>query len=226
MMNLMENCNSGTGTEVSGTDIRVTSQEDFVNSVYSSVDKTSALRLDQLRNEDGIVPTCKLGCCHCCRYHILINIAEIHTMVQYIKRELSKNQINGLRVRTQQWHAWDNSRPDRHPSVKIEEQEDFSTYVHCCPLLVDGACSVYPVRPVVCRTHYVSSPSSLCFATKDPESTEDPPVAITSVLTATSSFSRPIRARIEKTGLEYSRSIMLLPHWLAIEMDWDFAISQ
>ena len=85
-----------------GADITITPIENFVNGVYSSVDEATACGLDRLRSEDGIIPTCKLGCCHCCRYHILMTIAEAHTLAQYVKRELSADQINNLRMRTQQ----------------------------------------------------------------------------------------------------------------------------
>jgi len=166
-----------------------------------------------------------LGCCHCCRHHIIMNIAEAHNLAQYVKRELSVDQINDLRMRTQQWHEWDNSRPGRYPSTKIDEQTDLSNYDPCCPLLVDGACSAYPVRPVVCRTHFVRSHPQSCRAANDPESTEDAPVVLTSIVTAASPYSMAIRDHIENAGLDFSRSIMLLPHWLAIEMGWDFAIS-
>ena len=224
-MNLVENSNSGIGPEESGVDIPITRREDFVNGVYSSVDEATACRLDRLRSEEGIIPTCKLGCSHCCRYHILMNIAEAHALAQYVKRELSVDQINELRMRTQQWHEWDNSRPGRYQSANIGEQTDLSNYDHCCPLLVNGACSAYPVRPVVCRTHFVCSDPQSCTSVNDPESTEDAPVVLTSVVKATSPFSMAIRDHIENAGLDFSRSIMLLPHWLAIEMDWDFAIS-
>jgi hypothetical protein len=30
-----------------------------------------------------------------------------------------------------------------------------------------------------------------------------------------------LRAGIENAGLDFSRSIMLLPHWLALEMGWE-----
>ncbi|MES0362736.1 MAG: hypothetical protein ABUK14_02185, partial [Desulfobacteria bacterium] len=103
MMNFIENSNCGMGPEEFGADISVTPQENFVNGVYSSVDEATACGLDRLRSEDGIIPTCKVGCCHCCRYHILTNIAEAHTLAQYVKRELSVDQINDLRMRTQQW---------------------------------------------------------------------------------------------------------------------------
>lgn len=179
----------------------------------------------RLRSEEGIIPTCKLGCSHCCRFHILTNIAEAHTLAQYVKRNLSTDQINALRIRTQQWHEWDNSRPGRYPSANMDKQTNFSNYDHNCPLLENGACSVYPVRPVVCRTHFVSSPPLFCFAANDPESTADAPVVLTSVLTETSPLSRAIKDHIEKSGFDFSRSTMLLPQWLAIEMGWDFAIS-
>ncbi len=222
---MIENGNFGMGPEEFRADIPITLQENFVNYVYSSVDEATACELDRLRNEDGIVATCKLGCCHCCRYHIRTNIAEAHTLAQYIKREWSADQINDLRMRTQQWHEWDNSRPGRYPSANIDEQTDLSNYGYCCPLLVNGACSAYPVRPLVCRMHFVCShPLSGCAA-NDAESTEDAPVVLTSIVTAASPFSLAIRDHIENAGLDFSRSIMLLPHSLAIEMDWDFAIS-
>ena len=224
-MTLIENSNLVMSDEEFGADIPITPRESFVNSVYSSLDEATASRLDQLRSEDGIVPTCKLGCCHCCRYHILTDIAEAHTLAQYVKRELSADQINDLRMRTQQWHEWDNSRPGRCQSASVDGQTDLSNYDHYCPLLVNSACSVYPVRPVVCRTHFVCSHLLSCRAVHDPESTEDAPVVLTSVVTTTSPFSMAIRDHIENAGLDFSRSIMLLPHWLAIEMGWDFAIS-
>jgi hypothetical protein len=224
MMNLTENGNF-VGHEKFGADIPITPQENFVNGVYSSADVATACGLDRLRTENGIIPTCKLGCCHCCRYHILTNIAEAHTLAQYVKREFSVDQISELRMRTQQWHEWDNSRPGRYPSANTDEQADLSNYDHCCPLLVNGACSAYPVRPVVCRTHFVCSHPLSCRAANDPESAEDAPVALTSLVTATSPFSMAIRNHIENAGLDFSRSIMLLPHGLAIEMGWDFAIS-
>ena len=225
MIDLTENGNFGMCSEEFGADIAITPQENFVRDAYMAVDEAIACGLDRLRSEDGIIPTCKLGCCHCCRYYILTNIAEAHTLAQYIKRELSVEQINDLRMRTHRWHEWDNSRPGRYPSANIAEQTDFSNYDPCCPLLVNGACIAYPARPLVCRTHFVCSNPLSCSAANDPESKEDAPVVLTSIVTAASPFSTAIRDHIENAGLDFSRSIMLLPHWLAIEMGWDFAIS-
>lgn len=216
----------GLGAKKAAAYIPITLEEAFMNGMYSSVDKSTASGLDRLRREEGITPSCELGCNHCCRHHVVADTAEAHTLAQFVKREFSPEQIDDLETRTRQWHAWDNSRPGRVPSVNIGGQSDLSDYDHCCPLLVEGACSVYPVRPVVCRTHYVSSDPLSCAVTKVSISSEDAPVKLTTVIKDSKPFSKAIREHIEDSGLDYSRSKMLLPQWLAIKMGWDFALSQ
>jgi len=198
--------------------------EDFVQGVYLSLDEAIARHLNRLRSQAGIVSSCKAGCCHCCRYLILINIAEARTLAQYVEREMSADQIDDLRLRTRKWHEWNDSGPGRYLSAPVGEAKDSSDYTHCCPLLVDGVCSAYPVRPVVCRAHFVSSDPWLCRAANDPKSTEEPPAVLVSVAAAARRSSMAIKDRIEQSGLEFTRSQMLLPHWLATEMGWDFSV--
>jgi len=213
------------GPDESGADMPLSQQERFVHSVYTAADAAIQNELDRLRERDGIVPSCKKGCCHCCRHHILMDRTEAHALLQFVRRELSSDQIDGLRHRTHQWHALDQSAPGRGPSARIHGSMDLSDYTRCCPLLVDGACIAYPVRPMVCRVHLVSSDPHLCYAVHEPALTEDDPTVLTSVAAATAPSSRALADRVDQTGVDYSRSLMLLPHWLAIEMDWPFAIS-
>ncbi|MBA4394403.1 MAG: hypothetical protein C0407_12700 [Desulfobacca sp.] len=203
----------------------ITPQEHFVKNVYASLDQATASRLERLQSEEGIRPSCKPGCSHCCRYLIPTNIAEAHTLAQYLKREWSKEQIIDLRIRTQQWSQWDKSQPGRYPFPGIDRQTNPANYEPCCPLLIDNVCSAYPVRPVVCRTHFVCSHPLSCAAANQPGSAEPAPVVLSSVVKAAGRFSIAIKNRIETTGMEFTRSIMLLPQWLAFNMGWDFAIA-
>jgi hypothetical protein len=203
----------------------ITSRERFVNGVYASMDEAISARLHRLEVDEGLRPTCAEGCCHCCRYYILTNMAEAHTLAQHVRREWAEGQINELRVRTHQWHVWDSSRPGRRVSTKIDKQVDLSHYEDCCPLLINGACSVYPVRPAVCRSHFVSTSSLSCRALNHPGSAVETPVALASLVAAADLFCRIIKDHVEKAGLDYDRTRMLLPQWLAIEMGWDFGLS-
>ena len=225
-MNLVEKGKLRMGTQEFAADLPVTLEERFVKAVYSSVDEAIEDVLDRLRREPGIVPSCKLGCCHCCRYHIVMNIAEARTLAQYVKREFSPKQRKDLRIRTQRWHEWADFLRGRRPSADGAGQAaDPSHFAPCCPLLVSGACSAYGVRPLVCRSHFVSSHPLSCLAANDPKSAKESPLVIELFLTVTNPFSMAIRDHIEKAGLDYSRSMTLLPHGLAIEMGWDFALS-
>lgn len=211
------------GSDKFGIDLLNNRQENFVNSVYSSVDESAERELNRLYVEEGIIPTCKPGCFRCCGQHILTNIAEVQALAHYIRRKFSRDRIEDLRVRTQQWHEWDATRSGRHHATHIDEQLAFSAY-HYCPMLVEGECSAYAMRPVICRTHFVCSDPSDCRPFYDPKSIKDGPVALASVKVATNPFSVRIKDRIENAGFNFYDSSMLLPHGLAIEMNWDFAI--
>lgn len=214
-------CRSGE----TGAGLPISPSEQFVTRLYDSADMATARELERQRSENGIVPTCALGCCQCCRFLVVLNIAEAYALVQYVKRVFAAEQIHTLRLRTLQWHEWDNSRPGRFAAADTDDAADFSGYQHFCPLLVNGSCSAYPVRPMACRTHFVTSDALFCQAANDPQTTEDTPVVMQSVIHAASLVSKAMRDYVESTGRDFSQSNMLLPHWLAVQMDWDFAIA-
>jgi Fe-S-cluster containining protein len=213
-----------TGSDKLGIDFLDTRQKHFVSNVYSSVDEAAGCELKRLYVEEGIISSCKPGCFYCCGQHIQTNIAEAQALGHFIKHEFSRRQIEDLRIRTQQWHEWDEIRIGRRNVTHSDEQPAFSTYQYC-PLLVEGQCRAYSMRPLICRTHFVCSNPSACRNISNPESVEDDPKVLATVLVVTNPFLARIRDSIETTGLNFNRSIMLLPQWLAIEMNWDFAIS-
>jgi hypothetical protein len=199
----------------------LTALEWRVQEVYARIDSAVERELARLRRDEGVAPTCRRGCCSCCGQHIQTSPPEAHALGQYIQRTFSAQQIAGLRRRTRQWLAWHDAR--RHAGIWPEPAAGLQAAGHepFCPLLVDCACSAYPVRPVICRTHYVSSVASACCPAHGDRPVDPPPAVLTSILEAAQPLSQPLRTDIEAAGLEFSRSIMLLPHWLAIEMGWD-----
>jgi Fe-S-cluster containining protein len=204
------------------TPIPFTPQEQLVRDVYGRIDAAAGRELARLRCEEGVVSSCQRGCCSCCGQHIQTNPAEAHALGQYIKRTFSVQQIDGLRRRTRQWLAWEGGRRKEDDPAGRSSGPELIGYEPCCPLLVDRACSAYPVRPVICRTHYVSSDPADCRPSHDLQPVEHAPVVLASILNATQPLAQLLRADIKSAGGDFSRSIMLLPHWLAVEMGWEF----
>ncbi|MBC2715845.1 MAG: hypothetical protein HF978_11105 [Desulfobacteraceae bacterium] len=224
-MDQVKNSGFNKSFEESGKNSPYTPEEDFVSLIYHSVDETAGRELLLLHNKNSIIPTCQRGCYECCKQHILINRAEAHALGQFVRRRFSADETDGLRLRTRQWHNWNDNRPGRYPLSGIKLPEDSSGDRPFCPLLVEGSCSAYPMRPITCRTHFVCSDPSFCRFSGNPAGAKSEPIALTSVVTATNRFSKRLRDSIKKTGPNFLCETMLLPHWLAIEMDWDFAIS-
>jgi Fe-S-cluster containining protein len=205
-----------------GFHLQLMPEDRFVKALYASVDEVIARGLDHLLKEDGTLPTCRLGCCHCCSFPILISVAEARTLAQFVRRTFLPEKIESLRMRTWEWHRWDDSLRDGRPSFDIPGKAAVPPDDMPCPLLSKGECSAYEVRPLVCRTHFVFSHPSSCRLVNDPESAETRPRVINSIKKATEPYTKAMKDYIEKGGTDYSRSMTLLPHGLANEMGWNF----
>ena len=204
------------GPEECGADVPSSRHEDVVRAAYAAIDVEVSAELDRLQREKATKASCAEGCGACCGYHIPANIAEAHVLARYIQRECSTEQIDALRERTQRWH-------DASESQRARERTDAVDHV-ACPLLVDDCCMAYPVRPVVCRAHYVTSTPAWCRARVSLPSGDETPVALASVVEVSRPGAEAIQNHIEAAGIDYSRSIMLLPHALANQMGWSFAL--
>lgn len=221
-MDMIKESDSMMGGGKRGACFPATLEEQFVKAVYSSVDEAIACGLERLRTDTGMVPSCKAGCCHCCRFPILMNIAEARTLAQFVKREFSPAQIERLWMLTRKWHEWDSSLRGKPSPADFSGKADELPVTAACPLLVNSECSAYDVRPLVCRTHFVLSPPLSCHGANDPKPSEAPPKVIESIKAATGSYATAVKDYIEMAGLDYCRTMTLLPHGLATEMGWDF----
>ena len=118
---------------------------------YEAIDKlidSFALRCKQ--SEVNI--DCKKGCEFCCHQPVFANIQEILLVVDYINSNFSVAQIENIQTKAL----------DKIKKIDATSVKELLKYSHACPLLVDGACSVYPVRPMACRI-YMSSDVNSCI---------------------------------------------------------------
>lgn len=95
---------------------------------------------------------CRRGCSWCCHQQVLVMPAEMLLVADYIE----KNFDNETRAIILQ------KTVDKDEKVKLLAPEKVLQAKIPCPLLRDGACSVYPVRPMACRI-YLSANVDSCL---------------------------------------------------------------
>jgi Fe-S-cluster containining protein len=85
---------------------------------------------------------CKAGCSYCCcKPNVLASVPEVVNIVAFVKEMFSTDARRDLEARTRQYWTQMEGRPVEDPTSESVP----------CPLLVDGRCSVYEVRPLICR---------------------------------------------------------------------------
>jgi len=102
---------------------------------------------------------CKKGCSFCCRKPgVLISVPELLRILHYVSEEFDEAAVSALRERSSTYAA----------QVAGQDLHGPSDTSVPCPLLVDDLCSVYDVRPLVCRGYNSTSVDACRRAHSDP----------------------------------------------------------
>jgi hypothetical protein len=103
---------------------------------------------------------CRKGCGHCCQVPVSAFPFEIFPIAHHVRTSWSGRERRALmrRLRAYRTAVTKPQRGAKHP---------------WCPFLKEGSCSIYDVRPTICRTHH-SSDLSACLRdpTKRPASAQ------------------------------------------------------
>lgn len=113
---------------------------------------------------------CKKGCSFCCYIKVSISAYEIFPIVEYLKNNYSTTD-------TQQ--ILSDAKNNSVQISKMSAKEQLLTNIKC-PLLVNGICVSYPVRPLSCRSYHSTKLSNCEDMYEHPEldesSTETPSI--------------------------------------------------
>ncbi|MDP1930366.1 MAG: YkgJ family cysteine cluster protein [Gammaproteobacteria bacterium] len=87
---------------------------------------------------------CQRGCDYCCYYKVSASANEIFLISTWMQTRLPAERVESILVA-----ARENAARIAHMTTA----QHLSSNIQC-PLLVDGACSIYDVRPAMCRKHH------------------------------------------------------------------------
>lgn len=95
---------------------------------------------------------CKPGCSACCNRYLMITLAEAAVISDHLKRSGKWEKVMARAEELREVAVLANPRAWYKMDIS-------------CPILVDNLCTAYPVRPVACSAHFVTSDPELCRAT-------------------------------------------------------------
>lgn len=95
---------------------------------------------------------CKSGCSFCCSSHITIMPQEAFNICLHLARNYSTDAFTEIAEQ-----CYSAAKELENTTLKKYAE----TYFSPCPFLIDNECSIYEVRPIVCR-NWISSDVEIC----------------------------------------------------------------
>lgn len=108
--------------------------------MFTLIDRMSAETAREIK------VSCKKGCSHCCHVNVDTTQQEARMALKYAREHNVEIDLEALEVQQ------DLQIPDR----------PFSKFSACVFLGEDGACKIYPARPISCRKFLVQSEPKFC----------------------------------------------------------------
>jgi uncharacterized protein len=89
-----------------------------------------------------LMPACQKGCWYCCTHLVTATVPEVMQVANHIRETWTAEQIAALRERIA-----------KHKIAIQPMRDGVEGFIprHACPLLQEGACSVWSARPLTCR---------------------------------------------------------------------------
>jgi len=134
---------------------------DIVPLARAISDKLCSVLLSSLAAGGHSVP-CSKGCCVCCRYLVSLSMPEVYRLRQELARMESWYRMPILSSCLSAARKILGSAS----VMKAKDAKGLSQWYWQldieCPFLHHGVCSIYAIRPLACREHFVTTPPMLC----------------------------------------------------------------
>ena len=124
--------------------LRIKNRVETTKAVYKAIDDF----FTHAPEEDKKEIKCRTGCTACCFIDVDVSGDEAATIIAYCRE-------NGIEM--------DKEYLTKQAAVGRKSYSDLSR----CVFLKDNLCSIYPVRPIACRKHWVKTDPALCDFSKN-----------------------------------------------------------
>ena len=151
---------------------------------------------DNLLNEELLSSGSKIACCagcfYCCHLKVDVMPGEAFIIADFIRTNFSTEKQQS--VLTKAKSNWEKVEP-------MTYSEQFVANLPC-PLLDNGVCSVYPVRPGLCRIHHSTKVEPCKESFEEPELLSQPDYYVNNVRLATARSFIATNKALENLGFD------------------------
>jgi len=123
---------------------------DKIRLLYNQVDLLTDSFMEYSKR-NGRKMACGIGCSWCCYQAVFASTHEVLLIKDYLNNNFAKEVIEGVKK----------VADEKTSRTKDVKGYDLLKIKGACPLLKNGVCMIYPVRPMACRI-YLSSDVNVC----------------------------------------------------------------
>ena len=161
-----------------------------IESLYAAIDGLNESIVALSERQDKEV-ACQKGCHWCCHQTVYANSYELHFLSEKIKLRFSSEKIS----------KYIEAAEAKFAVTSKMNEEEVSNYKSSCPLLENGACSIYDARPMACRI-YLSTNLGTCLEFyQHPENKLNYPALIDFPLRAGRMMNQGFMAALKGVGI-------------------------
>jgi hypothetical protein len=139
---------------------------DIAEALHEQVDKGTTARAETAKRQ-LLVIACDRGCNTCCEEPIMVTLPEALSVARFLRRPDQAAVRAGFLERYPAWRATVGDNLTKLAEAGQRRDKEVALDLHrrsraLCPFNAGGDCSVYPVRPTVCRNAHALNTPALC----------------------------------------------------------------
>lgn len=136
---------------------------------HSQIDLATEAR-EKVVTAGGRTIACGKGCNHCCTNVAVVFAGEAVAIAEWLRQPEQAEVLAGFRARYPEWakklerdlEAWEAAIATGNPGAAERVLSQAWKEQAMCAFNADGACSIYEVRPAICRTSHALDTSDNC----------------------------------------------------------------
>ncbi|WP_340114334.1 YkgJ family cysteine cluster protein [Maribellus mangrovi] len=162
---------------------------DALQEMYAAIDNLNDSLLD-LARQQGQPIHCKKGCSWCCHQPIFALEYELDYLKAYILNNFSGQEQDAISKRA----------AAKNDKLKNLKDDALLNSKSPCPLLKDGTCTTYTVRPMACRIYLSTNVDSCLRFYNHPEDKSSYPALLDFPMRAGRMMNEGFKAALKSAG--------------------------